>query len=211
MGKMHIDEFVDSKLIIVDGFLLDEEGNVVMSDVERLIMKKSAEVIAKNGGDILNIGFGLGIIDEYIQTYNPTSHTIIEINKLLVKKMLEDGWGERADVICSDWKPIADEYIKAGVQFDGIYLDTYFYQGNSRDYDFNEKYVFHLLKPGGIYSNFANLDIKTLKDTFKQFECDIECVPFNLDKEKYKNKPRKIYDYIRPFPNEHRVPIIKKI
>lgn len=33
---------------------------------------------AGQGGDVLNVGFGLGIIDTAIQSHRPRSHTIIE-------------------------------------------------------------------------------------------------------------------------------------
>ena len=41
--------------------------------------RKYAEVICKNGGDILEIGFGMGISATHIQSYDINSHTSIEI------------------------------------------------------------------------------------------------------------------------------------
>lgn len=40
-------------------------------------------------GDILNVGFGLGLIDTYIQSYKPRSHTIIEAHPDVYKHMIE--------------------------------------------------------------------------------------------------------------------------
>jgi hypothetical protein len=34
--------------------------------------------ICASGGDVLNIGFGLGLVDEEIQKHKPRSHTIVE-------------------------------------------------------------------------------------------------------------------------------------
>lgn len=180
---MNINEFVDSEMRIEGDFLYDKNDNVVMSYLERPIMQKAAEVIALSGGDVLNIGFGLGIIDEYIQEYNPSSHTIIEINKSLVNKMLEDGWGEKCNVVCDDWKPVADQYIAQGVKFDGIYFDIYPYIDNSTTREFNEKYFFNLLKPGGVYSFYTNWNhLRALQATFRFCDCSVETVSFDLDK-----------------------------
>lgn len=75
-----------------DGNLVDEYGRFVMMEWEREWMKESANIICENGGDILNIGFGLGIIDSYIQTHNPTSHWIIESHPIVYDKIKSDGW-----------------------------------------------------------------------------------------------------------------------
>ena len=45
---------------------------------EAPLMAAHAEVICRGSGDVLNVGFGMGIIDTYIQGYAPRSHTIIE-------------------------------------------------------------------------------------------------------------------------------------
>ena len=61
---------------------------LVMHIAETELMKKFAEVVTKNGGDILEIGFGMGLSASEIQTYNIKSHTIIErhpqINQTLI-------------------------------------------------------------------------------------------------------------------------------
>ena len=43
--------------------LVDEKGLTVMMGWERPIMNQVANIITLTGGDILNIGFGMGIID----------------------------------------------------------------------------------------------------------------------------------------------------
>ena len=49
--------------------------------------RKYAEVICKNGGDILEIGFGGGITSEMIQNCNIKTHTIIEIDSYFYGKL----------------------------------------------------------------------------------------------------------------------------
>ena len=45
-----------------------------MHNWEHPIMKKHSEVITRNGGDILELGFGMGISADYIQKQNINSH-----------------------------------------------------------------------------------------------------------------------------------------
>ena len=48
----------------------------VMMDWETSLMSASAVYICENGGDILEIGFGMGISANYIQSQPISSHTI---------------------------------------------------------------------------------------------------------------------------------------
>ena len=70
-----------------DGRLLDENGFAIMMDWEDPIMEKSAEIICQNGGRVLNVGFGMGIIDSYIEEYDIEEHWIIEAHPDVYKKM----------------------------------------------------------------------------------------------------------------------------
>lgn len=38
----------------------------------------TAPKVCAGGGDVLNVGFGLGLVDEEIQKHKPRSHTIVE-------------------------------------------------------------------------------------------------------------------------------------
>jgi len=69
------------KYTFTDTQILDEScGWDVMSAWEEPIMVKHAEIVTKNGGDILEFGFGMGISATHIQSHDINSHTIIEIN-----------------------------------------------------------------------------------------------------------------------------------
>ena len=46
----------------------------VMHEWERPIMELDAKLVMQNGGSILNIGHGMGIIDGYIRSHNPEKH-----------------------------------------------------------------------------------------------------------------------------------------
>ena len=101
--------------------LEDQELEVMMS-WEAPIMEKSAEFVCQNGGDILEIGFGMGIASDYIQSHNPSSHTIIELHPQLAQKARE--WASEkpnVTIIEGDW---IDEIDSLG-SFDGIFFDTF--------------------------------------------------------------------------------------
>jgi len=142
--------YLNQKLTITpEGEIFDEEGYGVMMGFEKPLMKKTAEVICANNGDILNVGYGMGLIDNYIQSYNSNSHWIIEAHPQIKEKMCKEGWLKKPNVKCifTKWQNVLPYLPK----FDGIYIDTY---GESM-LDFI-KNAHKLLKPNGIFSFFYN-------------------------------------------------------
>ena len=69
--KDNILTFEDDKIITDIGWSNIE----VMMSWEAPIMEKSAEYICQSKGDILEIGFGMGICSDYIQAEGVNSHT----------------------------------------------------------------------------------------------------------------------------------------
>ena len=132
-----------------NGEIQSQNGKWIMMEWEREIMEASARAICINGGDILNIGFGMGIIDSYIEEYSINTHWIIEAHPQVQQKILDEGWGEKKHVklIFQPWQEVLHTLPK----FDGIYFDTY---GENQD-PFHE-YVHNILKPKSIYSFFNN-------------------------------------------------------
>ena len=45
------------------------------------------QAICCGGGDVLNVGFGLGLVDLAIQSNNPRSHTIVEAHPDVLRKV----------------------------------------------------------------------------------------------------------------------------
>jgi guanidinoacetate N-methyltransferase len=113
------------QLIITDEFIYTPHNDHnVMHVCETSIMKKQAEITTKNGGSILEIGFGMHISADFI-TNNPgvTSYTVIEIHPQQYERALE--WAKTktipVKVILGDWidvLPMVDE------KFDGVFFDT---------------------------------------------------------------------------------------
>ncbi|CAG8579632.1 10381_t:CDS:2 [Diversispora eburnea] len=116
--------------------------------------------------NILNIGFGLGLIDSAIQKYKPTLHTIIEAHPDVYKFMIEQGWdkkpgvkiifGKWQEVLINNNNQLLEEEGEEQVLYDGIFFDTFgeYYKDLK---EFNEEVVINYLKPNGIYSFFNGL------------------------------------------------------
>ena len=113
--KEQILTFEDDKIIA------NQDGIEVMMSWEAPIMEKSAEFICHNKGDVLEIGFGMGICADYIQAQDVNSHTIIEIHPQILEKL--NIWAEdksNVTIVEGDW------YTIDGLgEYDGIFLDTY--------------------------------------------------------------------------------------
>ena len=67
----------------------NNETYQVMMGWETPIMQKMAELCVSEGDDVLEIGFGMGILSDAIQARKPKSHTIIECHKDIIPKLKE--------------------------------------------------------------------------------------------------------------------------
>ena len=105
---------------------MDEFGDeevIIMMNWEHPAMSASAAYITENGGDILEIGFGMGISAGYIQSHSVSSHTIIEPHPQMVEKAVEWSSGKsNVTIISQSW---ADVTGSLGT-YDGIFYDTSF-------------------------------------------------------------------------------------
>ncbi|KAN0060859.1 Arginine N-methyltransferase 2 [Thecaphora frezii] len=128
-----------------DGTLrcLDQDDGLVMSPWETDIMRLSASLLcssfAPGSFSVLNVGFGLGIIDELFQQYRPKRHVIIEPHPDAIAYMKSKGWHEKPGVEIfqgrwEDWIMDQDDQLALEKRrelgsFDAVYWDTY-----SQDY-----------------------------------------------------------------------------
>lgn len=140
--------------------LLDEDNDAVMMEWERPLMEAHASIITGNSPNrtILNVGFGMGIIDSFIQTYNPALHVIIEAHPIVYQKMIKDGWDKKPNVrICfGKWQDELPKLMSEGITFDGMFYDTYGEHFTDLE-DFHNFVSKMLKKPGGVYSFFNGL------------------------------------------------------
>ena len=150
--------YIDKTLVFEDDkiYYLDEVGFEcqVMMNWEDSIMKTSADYICENGGDILEIGFGMGISAGYIQANNINSHTIIENHPQIIEK-LKLWAADKPNVIIieGDWYDVKDSLST----YDGLFYDTW------ADENVNnfKTTLPALMKSGGKatwWNNFTNTD-----------------------------------------------------
>lgn len=146
-------DYLDDRVSFSEDKLMDAESKAVMMAWEKPLMEAHAKAICSQGGDVLNIGFGMGLVDMAIQQYSPASHTIVEAHPEVYDRMIRDGWDKKENVkiIFGRWQDVLPE-LKS---YDGIFFDTYGeYYDDMREF---HDHLPQLLKPGGIYSFFNGL------------------------------------------------------
>ena len=113
--------FYDNKIVVEDSGSMYNSIEVMM-DWEHPIMSASAAYVTQNGGDILEIGFGMGISAGYIQSHSILSHTIIENHRQIIPKAIEWANGKsNVTIVSQSWYSVKDSIGK----FDGIFMDTF--------------------------------------------------------------------------------------
>jgi FOG: Ankyrin repeat len=162
--------------------LLDQDDDAVMMEWERPLMEAHASIITGNsqrGKVVLNVGFGMGIIDTALQKLEPSMHYIIEAHPDVHQKMIHDGWDKKPTVrICfGRWQDEMPKLMREGVVFDGIFYDTYGEHFTDLE-DFHECVARTLQKPSSIYSFFNGLAPDNL--FFHGVAC--QCVKLQLAK-----------------------------
>ena len=138
--------------------LIDEGDDAVMMEWETPLMEAHAERLCAagaGGADVLNVGFGMGIIDSAIQRHRPRSHTIIEAHPAVHARMVRDGWTARPGVrvLFGRWQDVLPGLEEAS--FDAAYYDTYG-EHDADMADFHEQLP-RLLRAGGVYSFFNGM------------------------------------------------------
>ena len=126
----------------------------VMMSWEDNIMKASADYVCENGGDILEVGFGMGISAGHIQSNSINSHTIIENHPQIIEKA--KAWAEdkpNVTIIEGDWYSVKDSLST----YDGVFYDTF---GDDDNNNFTTVLP-TLMKSGGKatwWNNFTDSD-----------------------------------------------------
>ncbi|KAK9756413.1 hypothetical protein RND81_01G095300 [Saponaria officinalis] len=145
--------YLEDRVSFSEDKLMDSESKAIMMAWEKPLMEAHAKAVCSRGGHILNIGFGMGLVDTAIQQYDPVSHTIVEAHPEVYDRMLKNGWGEKKNVkiLLGRWQDVLPQLGS----YDGIFFDTYGeYYEDLREF---HQHLPKLLKPGGIYSFFNGL------------------------------------------------------
>jgi protein arginine N-methyltransferase 2 len=193
------EDYLKSSLHFADDKLLDADLNGVMMAWETSIMRQSVDLLlpAPNHTNkrILNIGFGMGIVDRMFRDTKPFSHHIIEAHPSVLARMSEPSseFGAEWEKSCPEggkyvvhggrWQEIVPKLLEEGEVFDAIYFDTF-----GEDYrqlkDFFTEYVVGLLDPEGRFGFFNGLgaDRRVCYDVYcRVVELDLCDAGFDVD------------------------------
>ncbi|KAI7867505.1 S-adenosyl-L-methionine-dependent methyltransferase [Spinellus fusiger] len=167
------EDYLHQKLHYDNDKLLDENNDAVMMGWEGPLMVEHAKVMCpREGLSVLNVGFGLGLIDTELQKYKPAHHYIIEAHPDVYAHMKSLGWDTRPGVtiLFGRWQDMVPTITHT---FDGIFFDTYgeFYD----DLRFFHDAVPNLLATEGIYTWFNGLGATN------QFFHDVYCRVSEVD------------------------------
>ena len=134
-----------------DKIYYSEDGTElqVMMGWETPIMSASAAYVCQNGGDILEIGFGMGISAGYIQSHSITSHTIIENHPDIIPRAQAWASGKsNVTIVTGSWYNVRDNLST----YDGLFYDTW---GDDNMHQFSSS-LSSLLKSGGVATWWNN-------------------------------------------------------
>uniref|UniRef100_J3LT25 Protein arginine N-methyltransferase 2 n=2 Tax=Oryza brachyantha TaxID=4533 RepID=J3LT25_ORYBR len=153
-GGAPAESYLESRVSFSEERVMDADSKAVMMEWERPLMEAHARAVCSGGGGkVLNVGFGMGLVDTAIQRYEPEEHTIVEAHPEVYARMLKLGWGEKKNVkvVFGRWQDVLPQLGS----YDGIFFDTYGeYYEDMREF---HQHLPKLLKPGGIYSYFNGL------------------------------------------------------
>ena len=144
--------YIDTTLIFEPDKIYYTSNDIqyeVMMDWEDTLMSASAAYVCQNGGDILEIGFGMGISAGYIQSHQITSHTIIENHPQVIERL--QLWAHdkpNVNVIIGSWYNVNDSLST----YAGVFYDTF----GDNDMRYFSSSLSSLVKPGGVATWWNN-------------------------------------------------------
>ena len=155
---------------------LDIGNFQVMQRWEEPLMLAMANEVMGVGGDILEVGFGMGISAGMVMAQMPKSYTVIEAHPEVANRAREWGDAQPAPVTVHEGfaQDVAPQLTE---RFDGILFDPY---PNSKEawYTYHLEFMpiaYRLLRPGGIFvyfagqtSRFSEEHAETMLDLFNE-------------------------------------------
>ncbi|MCC6282637.1 MAG: class I SAM-dependent methyltransferase [Saprospiraceae bacterium] len=152
----HNDEWNQFKVDLREDELIIGDWQV-MQAWELPLMKALAKEVTWNHGDILEIGFGMGISSGQIMEYGCKSHTIIEAHPVVAQQAREWAKKQKVPVIVLEgfWQNLIPALTD---KFDGILFDTYPLKPEERGmnhFSFIPLSV-NLLKKGGVLTYYSD-------------------------------------------------------
>jgi len=138
-------------------FFKQNPKSVVMDLASKSLMKMYSYIVCQNGGNVLDVGFGMGFSSEEMS--NLADHyTCIEINPQVYEKALEWSKGKpNVTIIFGDW---VDIIPTLKTKFDGIFMDTH----DDKNYEKFEEYCKNIANENCILSIFNYFTIREQKE-----------------------------------------------
>lgn len=104
-------DYLEDRVTFSEDKLMDSNSKAIMMAWEKPLMEAHAKAVCSGGGHILNVGFGMGLVDTAIQQYAPVKHTIIEAHPEVYDRMIRTGWGEKDNVkiIFGRWQDVLSQ------------------------------------------------------------------------------------------------------
>lgn len=170
-AEVKSEKYLRSKLTYSDGKLVDDAGNGVMMAWETEIMRRSVAALVPDGAPgkrILNIGFGMGIVDSMFASTGPARHHIIEAHEEVLAQLDTAGSAFGAawegagpengafKVHRGRWQDIVPVLLERGEVYDAVYFDT-FGEDYSQLRKFFTEYIPGLLESDGVFGFFNGL------------------------------------------------------
>lgn len=145
---------------VYDEHTLKILGNEVMEDWETGYMHALASIATRNGGVILELGYGMGISAKAIQAADIETHFVVEMHPQVAAKGILDNTEAVASgklhMLSGRWQDVTPRL--ASESFDGILFDTYPIKQEEmigpHMYFFEEAH--RLLKPGGVLTYYSD-------------------------------------------------------
>jgi len=170
-------DWADAPAVYTESELLID-GHQVMQEWEAPLMKAMVERTAATHGDVLEIGFGMGISASYFQELGVRSHTIVEVNEGVIAEFerWRAGYPDRdIRLIRGLWQ---DTVNQLG-EYDGVLYDPYptsddegdFPGGSSINEDPFYAVAAGVLRPTGVFSHYTD-EIDSLSRPHQRFLLD---------------------------------------
>lgn len=144
------------------------EGHEVMQAWEEPLMRDLAKHVTASHGDVLEIGFGMGISASIVQEFGVRSHTIVEANDGVVSRF--ETWragfpGRDIKLLHGLWQDVTDRLD----EYDGVLYDPYPISVED-DRDSDEAFfalASRVLRPTGVLSYYTD-EIDSLSRTHQR-------------------------------------------
>lgn len=142
------------------------QGHPVMERWEDSYMKELASIAAQKGGEVLEVGFGMGISAQYIQMHSIATHIIIEANADVFDALLRFAQESAHPILPLQgfWQEVTKTIPNESLS--GILFDTYPLSESEihqNHFTFFEE-AYRMLKKGGILTYYSD-EIDTFSPT----------------------------------------------